>query len=219
PVAMSRPHAVARPVVTESQRRSALIRRRIAVRGFDEAVHYSFIPRKHAALFGGGDESREVENPISADLDSMRPSLLPSLLAAVARNQARGIGHLQLFEIGAQFRSGEPGAQTSVAAGIRAGEPPRHWSKTVLPPNVFLAKADALAGLEAVWAGAQSAQVKSGAAPWYHPGRSGALAAGPTPLAWFGELHPRIAAEFDLKGPVCAFEIFLDAIPGAKARG
>src|SRR5207248_3657691 len=150
--------------------------------------------------------------------DSMRPSLLPSLLAAAARNQARGIHHLRLFEIGAQFESGLPGGQTTVAAGIRAGEPPRHWMKNTVRPDVFTAKADALAGLEAVWPAAQSAPVKQGAAAWYHPGRSGTIATGPKPLAYFGELHPRIAAAFDLKGPVSAFEIFLDAVPAAKAR-
>jgi phenylalanyl-tRNA synthetase beta chain len=219
PAAMSRPYAVARPVVTESQKHSALARRAIAARGFAEGIHYSFIARKHAAAFGGGDLPRELENPISSDLDSMRPSLLPSLLCAAARNQARGTHHVRLFEIGAQFESGEPGAQTVIAAGIRAGEPPRHWLKNAVPPDVFAAKADALAGLGAAWPTAQSAPVKPGAARWYHPGRSGTITAGTTPLAYFGELHPRIIAAFDLKGPVAGFEIFLDAIPPAKARG
>ena len=51
-------------------------------------------------LFGGGDDARQLENPISADLDAMRPSLLPALLASAARNQARGTGHAMMFEIG-----------------------------------------------------------------------------------------------------------------------
>ena len=54
---------------------------------------------------------------------------------------------------------------------------------------------------------------------WYHPGRSGAIALGPKAIAYFGELHPRIIAAFDLKGPVAGFEIFLDAIPDAKSKG
>jgi len=215
---MPRPYAIARPVVTEAQKRSAFATRALAGRGFAQGVHYSFIPRAHAELFGGGDQSRELENPISADLDSMRPSLIPSLLAAAARNQARGAVHVRLFELGAQFHSGEPGAQTNVAAAIRAGEAPRHWMKNNLRPDVFAAKSDALAALEAVWPGAQSAQIKAPAAPWYHPGRSGTIAAGPKPLAFFGELHPRIIAAFDLKGPVAAMEVFLDNIPAARSR-
>lgn len=216
--AMSRPYAIARPVTTEPQRRESLARRALAGRGFAEGVHYSFIPRAHAAMFGGGDDARQLENPISADLDSLRPSLIPSLLAAVARNQARGLTHVRLFELGVQFDSGHPGAQTTVAGGIRAGEPPRHWTKNVIRPDAFAAKADALAALDAVWNGALAAPVKAAAAPWYHPGRSGTITTGPKPLAWFGELHPRIATAFDLKGPVSLFEVFLDAVPAAKPR-
>ena len=217
-VPMSRPYAVARSVLTPAQRRENLARRAAAARGFDECVHFSFIPRAHAALFGGGDEARQLENPISADLDSMRPSLLPSLLAAAARNQARGLAHAMLFEIGAQFASGVPEAQADIAAGIRAGEPPRHWMKSVGTPDVFAAKADCLAALEAAWGGPVTAPVQAGAASWYHPGRSGTIALGPKLLAYFGELHPRIVAAFDLKGPVSGFEIFLDAIPEPKTR-
>jgi phenylalanyl-tRNA synthetase beta chain len=215
---MSRPYAVAQPVLTPAQRRMAAVRRTLAARGFDEAVHFSFIPRAHAALFGGGDESRQLENPISADLDAMRPSLLPSLLAAAQRNQARGFLHAMLFEIAPQFLSGMPGAQANVAAGIRAGEPPRHWMKNGAAPGVFTAKADAFAALEGAWGSALAAPVQAGAASWYHPGRSGTIAMGPKPLAYFGEIHPRIAAAFDLKGPVSAFEIFLDAIPEPKTK-
>ena len=217
-VAMTRPYAVARAVLPPAQRREGLARRALAARGFDETVHLSFIPHAHAALFGGGDAARALENPISADLDAMRPSLLPSLLAAVQRNQARGFAHAMLFEIGAQFESGQPEAQSDVAAGLRAGTPPRHWMKAGAAADVFTAKADALAALEPAWGGPVAAPVKSGAAPWYHPGRSGTIALGPKVLAYFGELHPRILSAFDLKGPVAGFEIFLDAIPEPKHR-
>jgi phenylalanyl-tRNA synthetase beta chain len=215
---MKRPYPIARPVLTSAQRRAAWAQRTIALRGFDETVHFSFIPRAHAKLFGGGDDSRELENPISADLDALRPSLLPSLLAAAARNQARGFAHTMLFEIGAQFESGMSGAQLNVAAGLRAGQPPRHWMKTGTLPDVFTAKGDALATLEAAWNQPVTAPVQAGAAPWYHPGRSGTLALGSKVLAYFGELHPRIAAGFDLKGLVSGFEVFLDAIPEPKPR-
>jgi phenylalanyl-tRNA synthetase beta chain len=216
--AMTRPSAVARPILTPAQRRIGTMRRALAARGFNEAVHFSFIPKSAAALFGGGDEARLLENPISSDLDAMRPSLLPALLASAGRNQARGIAHAMMFEIGPQFLSGTPGAQTDVAAGIRAGEPARHWTKANIRPDWIAAKSDAIAALEAAW-GEVGAPVQAAAPAWYHPGRSGTIALGPKPLAHFGELHPRIIAALDLKGPVAGFEIFLDAIPEAKSRG
>ena len=148
----------------------------------------------------------------------MRPSVLPSLLAAAARNQARGFAHLTLFEVGAQFASGKPGDQQTVAAGVRVGASPRDWAKRAHDADAFVAKGDALAALESVWPQAASANVTQGAPQWYHPGRSGTIALGNRPLAWFGELHPKIVSAFDLKGPAAAFEIVLDTIPEAKAK-
>jgi phenylalanyl-tRNA synthetase beta chain len=215
---MLRPHAVARPTLTQAQRRTRLIRRAIAVRGFNETINFSFLPRAQAALFGGGDDARQLENPIAADLDALRPSLLPSLLAAAQRNQARGFNELMLFEIGAQFESGMPGAQQTVAAGIRVGEPQRSWTKAAHAPDAFDAKTDILAAIETAMGGPMTAPVKPGAPPWYHPGRSGTLALGPKVLAYFGELHPKILSAFDLKGPAAGFELFLDAIPEPKTK-
>ena len=218
-VPMSRPHAIARPVLTPAQKRRRIVRRALAARGFNETISFSFVSRAHAALFGGGDDARQLENPIAAELDALRPSLLPSLLAAAARNQARGFADLMLFEIGAAFDSGMPGDQRTVAAGIRIGSGVRSWTKASHSADVFDAKADMLAVLEAATGAPMTAPLKAGAPSWYHPGRSGTLALGPRVLAAFGELHPKVLAKFDLKGPASAFEIFLDAIPEPKSKG
>ena len=162
-VPLPRPEAVAKPTLTPAQRRTRAVRRTLAARGFNETISFSFIPRAHAKLFGGGDDARQLENPIAADLDALRPSVLPSLLAAAQRNQARGFNDLMLFEIGAQFESGMPGAQTTVAAGIRIGEGARSWTKSAHPADAFDAKADMLAALETAMGAAMTAPVKAGA--------------------------------------------------------
>lgn len=215
---MPRPHAVARPVLTPAQKRMRSARRTLAARGFNETISYAFVSRAHAALFGGGDVARQLENPISADLDALRPSVLPSLLVAAQRNAARGFSDQLLFEIGAQFESGIPGAQTTVASGIRVGGTVRSWTKDAHGADAFDAKGDMLAVLEGAMGAPMTAPVKSAAPNWYHPGRSGTLALGPKVLGYFGALHPSILAAFDLKGPVSGFEIFLDAIPEPKAK-
>ncbi|MGH6889969.1 MAG: phenylalanine--tRNA ligase subunit beta [Rhizomicrobium sp.] len=218
-VPMARPHAVARSVLTPSQKRIRFARRALAARGFCETIAYSFVPRAHAALFGGGDESRQLENPIAADMDALRPSVLPSLLAAAGRNLARGSSTLQLFEIGAKFDSGMPGAQATVAAGVRVGAALRSWTKDTHAPDSFDVKADMLAVLDAAMGSPMTAPVKSGAPAWYHPGRSGTLALGNKVLAHFGELHPGVLEALDIKGPASAFEVFLDAVPEPKTKG
>ena len=218
-VALDTVHAVAAPVLSKSQRRTRTARRALAARGFNECVSFSFIARDQARLFGGGDDTRQLANPIASDLDSLRPSILPSLLAAAARNAARGFANLQLFEIGAAFDSGVPEAQKNVAAAIRTGHAERDWQKAADAASLFTVKADLMAALEAITGAPMSAPITQGGPGWYHPGRSGTIAMGPKIIAQFGELHPRILAAFDVKVPAAGFEIFLDAIPDAKAKG
>ncbi|HAH11269.1 MAG TPA: phenylalanine--tRNA ligase subunit beta [Alphaproteobacteria bacterium] len=211
--------AVTRPVMTAQQKRVRAARRTLAARGFAEAMTWSFVSKAHAEQFGHGNERLELANPISADLDVMRPSVLPGLLSAAARNAARGLHDSLLFEIGPQFDGPEPGEQALVAAALRSGEGPRHWAKQPWESSVFAAKADALAVLEAAGAPVDSLQITADAPGWYHPGRSGALKLGPkTVLAYFGELHPKTLMALDVKGPVAASEVFLSALPEAKAR-
>ena len=217
-MALIRADGVAKPVLSKAQRRTRTARRAIAVRGFNETVSFSFIAREQAKLFGGGDEARQLANPIASDLDALRPSILPSLLAAAARNAARGFANLQLFEIGAAFDSGRPEDQKTVAAAIRTGQAERHWEITAEGSALFAAKADLMAVLEAVSGAPMSAPITQGGPGWYHPGRSGAIATGPKVIAQFGELHPKVLGAFDLKGPVVGFELFLDAIPQAKSK-
>ena len=72
---MTRPHDVARPILTVEQKRLAAARRTLAARGLNEAVTWSFVPRENAALFGGGADAVQLSNPISSELDAMRPSI------------------------------------------------------------------------------------------------------------------------------------------------
>ncbi|MCP5412785.1 MAG: phenylalanine--tRNA ligase subunit beta [Alphaproteobacteria bacterium] len=216
--ALTRPHAVAAPVLSAQQRRTRAARRAIAARGFNECVSFSFIAREQAELFGGGDDARQLSNPIASDLDALRPAVLPVLLAAASRNAARGLIPQALFEVGPAFASGMPGEQQTVATGLRAGEAERHW-RAADPADVFTAKADMLAVLEAIMGAPMTAPVSATAPGWYHPGRSGQIALGKNVIAQFGEIHPRLLAAYDLKGPAAGFEIFLDAIPAAKNKG
>ncbi|MBB4266422.1 phenylalanine--tRNA ligase subunit beta [Roseospira visakhapatnamensis] len=208
-----------KPVLTGAQVRRVATRRTLAARGLDECVTWSFLPRGHAAAFGGGQPALDLANPISSELDAMRPSMLPNLATAAQRNADRGIPNAALFEVGPQFHGGEPGEQAMVAAGLRAGvSGPRHWDVAPRAVDAFDAKADALAALEAAGAPVASLQCVAEAPAWYHPGRSGALKLGPTVLAWFGDLHPGVLKTLDVKGPMTAFEVFLEAVPEPKAR-
>ncbi|MBB4285401.1 phenylalanine--tRNA ligase subunit beta [Roseospira goensis] len=208
-----------RPVLTGAQTRRVTARRTLAARGLSECVTWSFLPKAHAEAFGGGLPALDLANPISSELDAMRPSILPNLATAAQRNADRGVANAALFEVGPQFHGGEPGEQRMVAAGLRMGASgPRHWDVRPRPVDAFDAKADALAALAAAGAPVGSLQTVTEAPAWYHPGRSGALKLGPKVLAWFGELHPGVLRLLDVKGPMAAFEVFLEAVPEPKAK-
>ncbi len=197
-------------------------RNALTARGMHECVTWSFMNKDLAGHFGSNDNALTLSNPISAEIDQMRPSILPNLIAAAGANQARGFGNAALCEIGPVFRSVKADGQEMIASGIRTGaNAPRNWSdaSAVRPVDAYDAKADALAALEACGAPAANAQIRKGASSYFHPGRSGVFALGKTIIAQFGEIHPAILEEMDIKFPVVAFEVFLQNIPEAKKKG
>ncbi|MBI1170253.1 phenylalanine--tRNA ligase subunit beta [bacterium] len=207
-----------RPILTALQVRERAARRTIAALGYNECVTYSFIDAEAARLFGGGSNAVRIENPISSEMTHMRPDLLPGLLRAAARNQARGFADLALFEVGPAFQGGEPGEQHLQAAGLLVGATaPRDPFASRRPVDVFDAKADAEAVLSALGAPAR-VQINRKVSSWWHPGRSGAIALGPTMLASFGEVHPRILQALGVKGPAVAFTIAVAAVPEPKVK-
>ena len=219
-VAMERDHPIATPVLNPLQKRMLASRRTLAARGFNEAVTWSFIPEAHAKLFGGGQAELKLANPISSELTDMRPSLIPNLIAAAGRNGKRGFADLSLSEVGHAYAGDRPGDETLRAGGVRRGNAvTRNWQGGARTVDAVDAKADALAVLDAAGAATASLQVVAGAPSWYHPGRSGTIQMGPqNKLAYFGEVHPRVLAAMDVKGPLVAFEVVLNAIPVPKSK-
>ncbi|WMT87292.1 phenylalanine--tRNA ligase subunit beta [Pelagibacterium sp. 26DY04] len=215
---------VAPKMLTPIQNRRRIARRALAARGMDEAVTWSFISASLAEKFGGGSPELKLANAIASDMTDMRPSLLPGLLAGAARNGNRGFADVALFEVGQVFLSDAPEGQHTYASGIRTGTAGiagggRHWQGKAEKVSVYDAKADLAAALDALGVDIDKVQVVAEPADWSHPGRGGRVQLGPKViLGWFGELHPAMAAEFDLDGPVAAFEIDLDALPEPRQK-
>ncbi|MCB9982747.1 MAG: phenylalanine--tRNA ligase subunit beta [Rhodospirillales bacterium] len=215
------------PTPAETVLGAAMRKSRAALiaRGLHECVTWSFLGREDAQAFGANDNqitALTLQNPISSEMDVMRPSILPNLIAAAARNEARGFGDAALCEIGPVFAGVKPGDQAMVAAGIRTGANGlRHWAsdQSARAVDIYDAKADAIAALEACGAPGVNAQITTDAPGYYHPGRSGVLRLGKNVLATFGEIHPAVLDEMGIKFPVVGFEVMLDNIPQAKNKG
>ena len=207
------------PARSFEQQRVENVRRILATRGLVEAVTYSFLDTTTASLFGDVPDELRLDNPISTDLDTMRPSILPNLITAVSRNQARGLENITLFEVGPQYADDSPEGQTTVAGGVRSGHTnPRSWIESAEPVDVFHAKADVLAALRAAGTMVNKLKVTKDTPSWYHPGRSGSLCLGHTVIAQFGELHPSICSAMNVEGPIAAFEAFVDRLPSGRSQ-
>ncbi|WP_374653351.1 phenylalanine--tRNA ligase subunit beta [Dongia sp.] len=216
---MPRMGALPHVAVSLAQKRAQQAKRLLAVRGLNETVTFSFMPRNVAAMFAGNNALVPLANPISADLDVMRPSILGNLLMASARNAARGYSDLAIFEIGPTYLGETAKDQILAATGIRVGSTPRHWQVKQRPLDAFDAKADAFALLSAFGVPVENLQIEAAAPAHYHPGQSAVLRLGPTILGQFGALHPKVLRELDVKGPAVGFEVFLERLPTPRGKG
>ena len=215
---MHRSDVVPQVAWNPDQKNRSFVRRTLASRGLIEVVTLSFISSDEAILFGGGGHDLKLVNPISADLNFMRPSILPSLIAAAGRNGDRGLPDCPLFEVGPQFSGDDEDGQEIVAAGIRSGRRGRrNWAENAREVDVFDVKADAQAAISTSCTNMHNLQTFFEAPSWYHPGRSGSLNLGPNNiLAVFGEIHPSILSKMNIKVPVVGFEVYLDKLPKPK---
>jgi phenylalanyl-tRNA synthetase beta chain len=205
-------------VLTPRQARARVARRALAAQGFNEAVTWSFTATQTAALFGGGQSAVVLSNPIAAELNCMRPSILPNLIEAAGRNARRGFPDVALFEIGPVFAGDKPSDQRTAIAAILASHGARRWDKAA-GEDVFAIKAELMTLLDELGAPTGSLQIAQGqAAGWWHPGQSAQLRLGKTVLAEFGAVHPAVLKALDVEGPIYAFELWLEALPEAKRK-
>lgn len=200
------------------------LRTSLAARGLQEAVTWSFMDKVLAKDFTSNDnaelEAVTLLNPISEDLSTMRPSILPNLIQAAAKNADKGFSNTALFEVGPVFHGKSETQQPVIACGIRFGaQADKHWSNANLSAvTCFDAKADALDALNAAGA-PTSVQIKSDDLPdYFHPGRSGAICLGKNVLAYFGEIHPLILQKLDISDAVVGFEVFPQNLPPQKKK-
>jgi phenylalanyl-tRNA synthetase beta chain len=120
--------------------RDELVRRVLTAAGLSEAVTFGFIEARAAEPFlpEGAERPVAVANPLSAKFDTLRPSLLPGLVDAVAHNRRHGRDDVGLFEIGTKFSL--EGETRSVAIAWTGSATSAHWSASPREVDFFDAK-------------------------------------------------------------------------------
>ena len=213
PVPLPRETVISRPAIDARRRRVELVRRTLAERGLTEAVTFSFLSSKAAALFGGARPELTLVNPISAismrcgrascRTWSRRRGATP--IAAFPMSRCSSWGRFTATPAPKVRRPSRRGCAPAVSARgtgasgranpICTTRRPTRWRRS--PP---------------LGAPADNLQTAADPPQWYHPGRAGILRLGASVLGHFGELHPDVLEAFDVKGPVAAFEVFLDGV-------
>ncbi len=211
------PRLVARAKRDPMQALRGRLGRLAADLGFSEAITLHFVPEADAdrLRLAPDDPKRDVvrlANPLSEEVAVMRRSLLPGLLRAAAHNQAHQLPAGRLFEAGRTYAPAAAGMadEREWIVGVMFGQPARdQWRGDAVVVDFFAAKgvAEALARAARVQVGAAPA-----ANPYGHPGKQAVLIAGEARVGWVGELHPQVLRAFDVKGPVAAWGLDLQAL-------
>ncbi|HET8734760.1 MAG TPA: phenylalanine--tRNA ligase subunit beta, partial [Anaeromyxobacteraceae bacterium] len=214
PVASDTPSLPREAVLVEKMRQA------LEGAGFSEAVNFSFVAPADLAPLAPreGRAGIPLKNPISADLAVMRSSVVPSLLKGLAYNRRQRVEDVRLYEIAATYQLPLPGATDDAPAreeqrlaGVASGR--RHpvgWSASGEPVDFHDVKGALEALLESL--GIDRVRWVAGGPAWLHPRSAATLVVeaegqGPRTLGVAGEVHPRVAAAFDLPRGVLAFDL------------
>ncbi|MBK7145790.1 MAG: phenylalanine--tRNA ligase subunit beta [Xanthomonadales bacterium] len=196
----------------EAQVPSAAMRAALIARDYRECLHFSFVASSWLQQWGMAEGAVALANPLSADLDVMRTSLLPGLVDALRRNQSRQLERVRLFEIGKSFQAGDPPIETPrlalVATGTAAAE---QWGVSAREIDFFDIKGD-LEQLFALTGQAAAFTLRPARVPWLHAGRGAELLREGHVVGFAGCLDPRLAGKLGLAGDVYVAELELVAL-------
>ena len=192
---------------SEKQKFVRRVKQALVGMGLYEILNYSFISPRALEVLGipSGDwrlKPVALRNPLGEDTSVMRTTLVPSMLSTLSANLHRGVEEARLFEVSNAFEARERGEL-----------PEEHLALCV---GLYGPKADFYAVKEvAVWLAAAfgvQCRAEADGDPYYHPGRRAVLLADGRRFAALGEIHPDVAARFEIDRRVYVLEVDLPAL-------
>jgi len=222
--------------VPESHRAAEAVRDLLCGAGLVETASFPFVGAADLErLRLSADDPRRravrIRNPIQEQDDRLRTSLVPSLLRLVRQNASRQVERIGLFEVAKVFwpRGEGAGAAGDAAPDTRLPEEPLWaagvvsealqrglWAPRELPPVFFLARGIAEKALSGL--GYMASLRRGDRAPYLHPGASAGLVVDGVEVGVIGELHPEVAAAFEIEAGCALFELNLSALLAVKKR-
>ena len=219
----SLPYGATNPgVLTPEQRLVDRVKNELAGLGLNEIITYSFVSKKHCDLlrYDENDVRRNqiaISNPLSEDMSVMRTSLLPCMLDTISKNVHHQQQNLALFECSSVFSSDLELTMNNLAHEEKnlvialTGQTGKDWIGSQKEYDFYYLKGIIETLLNALHVSDWSVEPITGDPTW-HPGRTAALYIGDECCGTFGEIHPLVAKNYDLKAPVYAAELSMDTI-------
>ncbi len=207
--------------LTHEQAATRRLRSAMVGAGYTEAQTLSFVGQAELDLLRmPSDDPRatgtRVLNPLRDEEATLRTTLLPGLLRAVAYNVGHGLGDVALFETGKVFLpTPDPGdsripAQPDYLAWAAYGRQGAGGYHGVSREADFFTASgvvEMLASLTGI-----SLTLVEAALPSLHPGRAARVMQGEIMVGFVGELHPAVARDFGLKERVAIGELELEPL-------
>jgi phenylalanyl-tRNA synthetase beta chain len=186
------------------------VRESLCASGFQEVINYSFVDHQQLEHLHQAAKALPLANPLSADLDVMRTTLLPGLLTSLARNVRRQQSRVRLYETGVVFLQEDSLHEVERLAAVALGEDlPEQWSVTIRNIDFYDIKGE-VERLFSMKGAVAQLSFEPGEMPWMHPGASAIIRVDGEIAGYCGALHPLVLKAFDIKKSAFAFEIDLE---------
>ncbi|MGQ9684892.1 MAG: phenylalanine--tRNA ligase subunit beta [Thiobacillaceae bacterium] len=194
--------------VSERLRSESEIKNLVSTMGYQEIVTYSFISSEQHDDFDANNARITLRNPIAAQMDVMRSSLMPGLVQTLRHNLNHGQERLRVFELGRCFLGMDLDSQPIRLAGLAYGSAwPEQWAAAQRWVDFFDLKAD----VEALFWPVRP-QFRKATHPALHPGQSARVWLADQPVGWIGSLHPRLAQKYGFARSPLLFELEYSAL-------
>ena len=194
--------------------------------GFTEVQTFPFLDARQLDALRIGDEDPRrqmprVVNPLVEDEAQLRSSHVPSLLRLVRENRSRQVDRVALFEVSRVFHSADPQAlpneRLRATAVLTRGSEAQLWQPEPRPPLFYEIRGVAERAVGALARGLRFVASEA-PEPYLHPGACVDLLAGRDRVGVAGELHPAVAAAFEIDSPCALIEVDLSSVADLPMR-
>lgn len=194
------------------------IRRLLTGLGLHEAQGQTLLGEGECHGFEAARLAR-LSNPLSSDMNVLRPSLLPGLIHAVQHNVNHKNPDVALFEVGRVFamHQGKVREEWRVAVALTGRRAPRFWEGGDREARADLFDLKGMLeeffehlGLRAVHLARRSTPTA------LYVESAEVLLGGKVPLGEMGLLHPVIGRRYDVREPVVLAELLVDELLGRR---